>query len=121
VCGEETAMIASIEGERGMARPRPPYPTEYGLYEAPTVVDNVKTLGLIRHIIQQGGKWFSHIGTPNSTGTAVFALAGRVEQIGLVEVPMGTTLREVIFDVGGGIPEGRHFKAGERPGPPRGL
>jgi NADH-quinone oxidoreductase subunit F len=121
VCGEETAMIASIEGGRGMARPRPPYPTEYGLYEEPTVVDNVKTLGLLRHIIQRGGEWFSQIGTPNSTGTAVFALAGRVEQIGLVEVPMGTTLREVIFDVGGGIPEGRQFKAVQIGGPAGGC
>ncbi|RLB03968.1 MAG: NADH-quinone oxidoreductase subunit F, partial [Deltaproteobacteria bacterium] len=106
VCGEETAMIASIEGQRGMPRPRPPYPTEYGLHGEPTVVDNVKTFALVTRIIQQGGEWFSQIGTPNSTGTAVFALAGRVEQIGLVEVPMGTTLKEVIFDVGGGIPEG---------------
>lgn len=121
VCGEETAMIASIAGQRGMPWPRPPYPTEYGLYEEPTVVDNVKTFGLVPPIIQNGGEWFRQIGTPNSTGTAVFALAGRVEQIGLVEVPMGTTLREVIFDVGGGIPEGRNFKAVQIGGPAGGC
>jgi NADH-quinone oxidoreductase subunit F len=120
-CGEETAMIASIEGQRGMPRPRPPYPAVYGLFGEPTVVDNVKTFALVQRILEQGGEWFSRIGTPNSTGTAVFALAGRVEQIGLVEVPMGTTLREVIFDVGGGIPEGRQFKAVQIGGPAGGC
>jgi NADH-quinone oxidoreductase subunit F len=120
-CGEETAMIASIEGHRGMPRPRPPYPAVYGLYGAPTVVDNVKTFAMVTRIIGQGGEWFSRIGTSGSTGTAVFALAGRVEQIGLLEVPMGTTLREVIFNVGGGVPEGRSFKAVQIGGPAGGC
>ncbi len=120
-CGEETAMIASIEGQRGMPRPRPPYPAVYGLFGEPTVVDNVKTFALVQRILEQGGEWFSRIGTPNSTGTAVFALAGRVEQIGLVEVPMGTSLREVIYTVGGGIPEGRQFKAVQIGGPAGGC
>lgn len=120
-CGEETAMIASIEGQRGMPRPRPPYPVEYGLYGEPTMVDNVKTFALVQRIIEQGGEWFSRIGTSGSTGTAVFALAGRVEQIGLVEVPMGTSLREVIYNVGGGIPEGRQFKAVQIGGPAGGC
>jgi NADH-quinone oxidoreductase subunit F len=120
-CGEETAMIASIEGQRGMPRPRPPYPAHYGLYEEPTVVDNVKTFALVTRIMEQGGEWFSSIGTSGSAGTAVFALAGRVEQIGLVEVPMGTTLREVIYTVGGGIPEGRQFKAVQIGGPAGGC
>jgi NADH-quinone oxidoreductase subunit F len=120
-CGEETAMIASIEGHRGMPRPRPPYPAAYGLYGEPTVVDNVKTFALVQRIMEQGGERFSRIGTPNSTGTAVFALAGRVQQIGLLEVPMGTTLRQVIFGVGGGIPEGRTFKAVQIGGPAGGC
>jgi NADH-quinone oxidoreductase subunit F len=120
-CGEETAMIASIEGYRGMPRPRPPYPAEYGLYGKPTVVDNVKTFALVTRIIEQGGEGFSRIGTAGSTGTAVFALAGRVEQIGLLEVPMGTSLRQVIFQVGGGIPEGRRFKAVQIGGPAGGC
>jgi NADH-quinone oxidoreductase subunit F len=120
-CGEETAMIASIEGQRGMPRPRPPYPVVYGLFGGPTVVDNVKTFALVQRIIEQGGERFSRIGTQTSTGTAVFALAGRVEQIGLLEVPMGTTLRRVIFDVGGGIPEGRRFKAVQIGGPAGGC
>ena len=120
-CGEETAMIASIEGQRGMPRPRPPYPVHYGLYKEPTVVDNVKTFALVTRIMERGGGWFGSLGTSNSTGTAVFALAGRVEQIGLVEVPMGTTLREVIYNVGGGIPEGRQFKAVQIGGPAGGC
>jgi NADH-quinone oxidoreductase subunit F len=120
-CGEETAMIASIEGQRGMPRPRPPYPAVYGLFGEPTVVDNVKTLALVQRILEQGGEWFNSIGTEGSTGTAVFALAGRVEQIGLVEVPMGTTLREVIYTVGGGIPEERQFKAVQIGGPAGGC
>jgi len=121
VCGEETGMIASMEGRRGMASARPPYPAEHGFNGQPTVVDNVKTFALVTPIMERGGDWFSSIGTPNSTGTAVFALAGRVEQIGLVEVPMGRTLREVIFDVGGGIPEGRAFKAVQIGGPAGGC
>ena len=121
VCGEETAMIASIEGRRGMPRHRPPYPVEYGLWGKPTVVNNVKTLALVTRIMEMGAEEFRSIGTEGSPGTAVFALAGRVEQIGLVEVPMGTTLREVIFDVGGGIPEGRQFKAVQIGGPAGGC
>jgi len=121
VCGEETAMIASIEGRRGMPRPRPPYPAEYGLNGEPTVVDNVKTLALVARIMGTGAKGFRSIGTPSSPGTAVFALAGRIEQIGLVEVPMGTTLRQVIFDVGGGVPEGRELKAIQIGGPAGGC
>jgi len=121
VCGEETAMIASIEGRRGMPRHRPPYPVESGLWGKPTVVNNVKTLALVTRIMEMGAEEFRSIGTEGSPGTAVFALAGRVEQIGLVEVPMGTTLREVIFDVGGGIPEGRQFKAVQIGGPAGGC
>jgi NADH-quinone oxidoreductase subunit F len=120
-CGEETAMIASIEGYRGMPRPRPPYPTEYGLDGKPTVVDNVKTFVLAARILEHGGEAFSRIGTHASTGTAVFALAGRVAQIGLVEVPMGTSLRQVIYGCGGGIPEGRRFKAVQIGGPAGGC
>ena len=121
VCGESSAMIYSIEGKRPMPRVRPPRSVERGLWQRPTVVNNVKTFALVQRIIEQGGEWFSRIGTPSSTGTAVFALAGRVEQTGLVEVPMGTTLREVIFHVGGGIPEGRTFKAVQIGGPAGGC
>ncbi|HEX16750.1 MAG: NADH-quinone oxidoreductase subunit F [Deltaproteobacteria bacterium] len=121
VCGEETAMIASIEGRRGMPRHRPPYPVEYGLWGKPTVVNNVKTLALVTRIMEMGAEEFRSIGTDSSPGTAVFALAGRVEQIGLVEVPMGTTLRQVVFEVGGGIPEGREFKAVQIGGPAGGC
>jgi len=121
VCGESSAMIYSIEGKRPMPRVRPPRSVEWGLWQKPTVINNVKTFALVQRIMEQGGAWFSRIGTPGSTGTAVFALAGRVEQIGLVEVPMGTTLRQVIFDVGGGIPEGRRFKAVQIGGPAGGC
>jgi NADH-quinone oxidoreductase subunit F len=121
VCGESSAMIYSIEGKRPMPRVRPPRSVEWGLWQKPTVVNNVKTFALVQRIMEQGGVWFSRIGTADSTGTAVFALAGRVQQIGLVEVPMGTTLRQVIFDVGGGIPEGRRFKAVQIGGPAGGC
>jgi NADH-quinone oxidoreductase subunit F len=121
VCGESSAMIYSIEGNRPMPRVRPPRSVERGLWQKPTVVNNVKTFALVTRIMEQGGAWFSRIGTAGSTGTAVFALAGRVEQIGLLEVPMGTTLRQVIFDVGGGIPEGRRFKAVQIGGPAGGC
>jgi bidirectional [NiFe] hydrogenase diaphorase subunit len=121
VCGEETALIASIEGRRGLPRPRPPYPAESGLWEKPTLINNVETLANISPIIRNGGDWFAHIGTEKSKGTKVFALAGRVMNTGLVEVPMGITLREIVFDVGGGIPEGRQYKAVQTGGPSGGC
>jgi NADH-quinone oxidoreductase subunit F len=111
VCGEETALIASLEGRAGTPNHRPPYPATSGLEGKPTVINNVKTLAFIRHIIDKGAEWFRGIGTENSPGTAVFALAGKVVNTGLIEVPMGTTLRQVVFDVGSGIPEGKKFKA----------
>ena len=107
VCGEETALIASIEGRLGSARgPRPPYPAEFGLWGHPTLINNVETLANIPPIIRKGGDWFAGIGTEKSSGTKVFALAGRVKNTGLIEIPMGTRLREIIFDIGGGIPGG---------------
>lgn len=121
VCGEETALIASIEGERGQPRPKPPYPANSGLWGKPTVINNVETLANIVPIILNGSKWFSSIGTENSKGTKVFAIAGDVKQTGLVEVPMGTTLREIIFDIAGGIPEGKKFKAAQIGGPSGGT
>jgi len=121
VCGEETAMIASIEGKRGMPRVRPPYPTEAGLYGKPTAVNNVKTLAGVSLIFNEGPEKFASIGTENSKGTALFALAGKTANPGLVEVPMGTTLREVIFDIGGGVPGGKAFKAVQIGGPSGGC
>jgi NADH-quinone oxidoreductase subunit F len=121
VCGEESALIASIEGKAGTPSHRPPYPAYSGLNGKPTLINNVKTLAFIRHIIDKGAKWFSNIGTPDSPGTALFALAGKVANTGLVEVPMGTTLRQVIFDVGGGIPDGKRFKAVQIGGPSGGC
>jgi bidirectional [NiFe] hydrogenase diaphorase subunit len=121
VCGEETALIASIEGKRGAPRPRPPYPAEFGLWGCPTLINNVETFANIPPIVRQGGAWFSGIGTEKSKGTKVFALAGRVANTGLVEVPMGITLREIIFDIGGGIPDGRRFKAVQTGGPSGGC
>lgn len=121
VCGEETALIASLEGEPGMPHHRPPYPAVKGLYGKPTLINNVKTLACIRHIISNGAEWFAGIGTEGSKGTAVFALAGKVVNTGLVEVPMGTTLRQVIFDVGSGIPGGKRFKAVQIGGPSGGC
>jgi len=121
VCGEETALIASIEGNTGMPRHRPPYPAASGLFGKPTDINNVKTLAYVRHIIENGAEWFASIGTEKSKGTAVFALAGKVVNTGLVEVPMGTTLRQVIFDVGSGIANGKKFKAVQIGGPSGGC
>ncbi len=121
VCGEETALIASLEGRPGMPHHRPPYPATNGLYGKPTAINNVKTLAVISHIINDGAEGFAGIGTERSKGTAVFALAGKVVNTGLVEVPMGTTLRQVIFDVGSGIPEGKQFKAVQIGGPSGGC
>ncbi len=111
VCGEETAMIASIEGHVGEPRQRPPYPAEKGLNGKPTVINNVETWGTVPLILAKGGAWFAKIGTDSSKGTKIFALVGKINNTGLVEVPMGTTLREIIYDIGGGIPGGRKFKA----------
>ncbi len=121
VCGEETALIRSIEGERGMPRPRPPYPAVKGLWGKPTVINNVETLANIPVVILDGPEWFSSIGTEKSKGTKVFALAGKVCNTGLVEVPMGTTLREVVYEVGGGIRDGKAFKAVQTGGPAGGC
>jgi NADH:ubiquinone oxidoreductase subunit F (NADH-binding)/(2Fe-2S) ferredoxin len=121
VCGEETALIASIEGERGMPRPRPPYPSIKGLFGKPTVINNVETLANIPKIIARGGAWFSSIGTATSTGTKVFALTGKVNISGLIEVPMGTTIREIIYDIGGGIANGKKAKAVQTGGPSGGI
>ncbi len=111
VCGEETALIASIEGQRGMPRPRPPFPANKGIWEKPTMLNNVETYANIPQIILNGAEWFASIGTEKSKGTKVFALGGKINNTGLLEIPMGTTLREVIFDIGGGIPDGKKFKA----------
>jgi NADP-reducing hydrogenase subunit HndC len=111
VAGEETAILASVEGRRAMPRPRPPYPANSGLWGQPTLIQNVETLANIPLIVQNGGLWFSKIGTPKCTGTKCFSLTGKTNNPGLIEVPMGTTLKEVVFDIGGGIPDGRKFKA----------
>ena len=121
VCGEETALLASIEGNRGTPRPRPPFPAVKGLWDKPTVINNVETLANIPVIILKGGEWFGKIGTATSKGTKVFALTGKVNHSGLIEVPMGTTLREIIFDIGGGIRNGRAFKAAQTGGPSGGV
>ncbi len=121
VCGEETALIASIEGRRGTPRPRPPYPAESGLWGKPTLINNVETLANIAPIILQGGEWFGQFGTAKSAGTKVFALAGKINNSGLIEVPMGMTLREIIYDIGGGIPGGKEFKAAQTGGPSGGC
>jgi NADH-quinone oxidoreductase subunit F len=121
VCGEETALIASLEGRAGMPRYRPPYPAVKGLFGKPTVVNNVKTLTYVPHIINHGAEWFRDIGAEDSPGTAVFALAGKIVNTGMVEVPMGATLRQIIFDVGSGIPKGRKFKAVQIGGPSGGC
>jgi NADH:ubiquinone oxidoreductase subunit F (NADH-binding)/(2Fe-2S) ferredoxin/NAD-dependent dihydropyrimidine dehydrogenase PreA subunit len=121
VCGEETALIASIEGKRGMPRPRPPFPAQKGLFGRPTVINNVETLANIPIILEKGADRYSAIGTDKSKGTKVFALTGKVRNTGLVEVPMGTTLREVIFDIGGGIPDDLQFKAAQTGGPSGGC
>lgn len=121
VCGEETALIASIEGQRGMPRPRPPFPAVAGLWKKPTLNNNVETYGNIAAIILNGADWFRSIGTEKSPGTKVFAVAGSVVNTGLVEVPMGTTLREIVFDMGGGILKGRAFKSAQTGGPSGGC
>lgn len=121
VCGEETALIASIEGKPGLPRHRPPYPATKGLFGKPTVINNVKTLASVPRIIRRGADWFAGIGTEGSKGTAVFALAGKILNTGLTEVPMGTTLRQVIFDIGGGVPGGKKFKAVQIGGPSGGC
>jgi len=121
VCGEETALMASIEGKRGMPRPRPPYPAQSGLWGKPTNINNVETYANVPFIIREGSEAFNSIGTENSKGTKVFALTGKIMNTGLVEVPMGTTLREVIFDIGGGLTEGREFKAVQTGGPSGGC
>ena len=121
VCGEETALIASIEGGRGTPIPRPPYPAVAGLWDRPTLINNVETYANVAPIIREGGDWFASIGTASSKGTKVFAIAGRVVNTGIVEVPMGTTLREIVFDIGGGIVDGRAFKAVQTGGPAGGC
>ena len=121
VCGEETALLPSIEGKRGMPRPRPPFPAVKGLWGRPTVINNVETLANIPVIINKGADWFSKIGTATTKGTKVFALTGKVNNSGLIEVPMGTTLREIIFDIGGGIRGGHQFKAAQTGGPSGGI
>ncbi len=121
VCGEETALLQSIEGNRGMPRPRPPFPAVKGLWGRPTVINNVETLANIPVIIMKGWQWFSGIGTETTKGTKVFALTGKVNNSGLIEVPMGTTLREIIFEIGGGIRNGHRFKAAQTGGPSGGI
>jgi len=121
VCGEETALLESIEGKRGQPRVKPPFPAVSGLWQKPTLINNVETYANIAQIILNGAEWYSKIGTEGSKGTKVFALGGNVNNIGLVEVPMGTTLREIVYDIGGGIPNGREFKAAQTGGPSGGC
>ncbi len=121
VCGEETALITSIEGNRGEPRPRPPFPAVKGLFEKPTILNNVETYANICQIILNGADWFNAIGTEKSKGTKVFALGGKIQNTGLVEVPMGTTLREIIEEIGGGVPDGKKFKAAQTGGPSGGC
>ena len=121
VCGEETALLASIEGKRGMPTPKPPFPAVCGLWKKPTVINNVETWANVPVIITNGGKWFASIGTEKSSGTKVFALTGKIKNSGLVEVPMGTTLREIVYDIGGGIKGGKAFKAVQTGGPSGGV
>ena len=121
VCGEETALMTSIEGNRGEPRPRPPYPAVKGLYGMPTVENNVETFANVPQIILRGAEWFASMGTEKSKGTKVFALGGKIHNTGLVEIPMGTTLREIIDEIGGGIPNGKKFKAAQTGGPSGGC
>ena len=121
VCGEETALIASIEGKRGQPRPRPPYPAESGLWGKPTLINNVESFGNVVPIIREGADWYAGIGTEKSHGTKVFALSGRIVNTGLIEVPMGMTLREIVYDIGGGIPDGKELKAIQTGGPSGGC
>jgi len=121
VCGEETALMTSIEGKRGMPRPRPPFPAEAGLWQKPSILNNVETLANVGQIILRGGAWYAGVGTEKSKGTKVFALTGDVNNVGLVEVPMGTTLGAIVYDIGGGIPQGKKFKAAQLGGPSGGC
>ncbi|MFN8530144.1 MAG: NuoF family protein [Anaerolineae bacterium] len=121
VCGEETALIASIEGKRGQPRPRPPYPAEAGLWGCPTLINNVETYANVVAILREGSDWYANIGTERSKGTKVFALSGRVKNTGLIEVPMGMSLREIVFDIGGGIVDNKRFKAVQTGGPSGGC
>jgi len=121
VCGEETALLASIEGKRGMPIPKPPFPAVKGLFGKPTVINNVETYANIPVIISKGGDWFAQYGTEKSKGTKVFALTGKIKNSGLIEVPMGITLREIVFDIGGGIPNGKKFKGVQTGGPSGGV
>jgi bidirectional [NiFe] hydrogenase diaphorase subunit len=121
VCGEETALMASIMGQRGQPAPRPPYPAQSGLWGKPTLINNVETFGSIAPIIVNGAEWFAGIGTAKSKGTKIFALAGKVATTGLIEVPMGISLREIVYDIGGGIPDGGTFKAAQTGGPSGGC
>ena len=121
VCGEETALMTSIEGNRGEPRPRPPYPAVRGLYDSPTVENNVETFANIPQIILNGAEWFASMGTEKSKGTKVFALGGKIEHTGLVEIPMGTTVRDIVYEIGGGIPGGKAFKAAQTGGPSGGC
>lgn len=121
VCGEETALLNSIQGQRGMPRPRPPFPAVKGLWDKPTIVNNVETLACVPYILREGAEKFASFGTEKSKGTKVFALGGKVNNVGLVEVPMGVTLRELVYDIGGGIPNGKAFKAIQTGGPSGGC
>ncbi len=121
VCGEETALMTSIEGHRGEPRPRPPFPAVKGLFQKPTILNNVETYANVPRIILNGAEWFSSIGSERSKGTKVFAVGGKIKNTGLVEIPMGTTLREVVYDIGGGIPNGKKFKAAQTGGPSGGC
>jgi NADH:ubiquinone oxidoreductase subunit F (NADH-binding)/NAD-dependent dihydropyrimidine dehydrogenase PreA subunit len=121
VCGEETALLASIEGRLGTPSPRPPYPAQRGLWGKPTVINNVETWANVPLILNRGAEWFASIGTENSKGTKIFSLVGKINNTGLVEVPMGIRLRQVVFDIGGGIPKGRGFKAVQTGGPSGGM
>ncbi|MBW2119455.1 MAG: SLBB domain-containing protein, partial [Deltaproteobacteria bacterium] len=121
VCGEETALIASIEGKRGMPKPRPPFPAQSGLGGKPTNINNVETWANVPLIIKNGATWYGEVGTENSRGTKIFSLAGKVNNTGLVEVPIGVTIKHVVFDIGGGIPKGRKFKAVQMGGPSGGC
>ena len=121
VCGEETALIASIEGKRGTPRPRPPYPAVSGLWNCPTLINNVETFANVAPILRNGAEWFAGMGTARSKGTKVFALTGKITNTGLVEIPMGMPLREIIFSIGGGVPDGHKFKAVQTGGPSGGC
>ena len=121
VCGEETALMTSIEGHRGEPRPRPPFPAVKGLFQKPTILNNVETYANVPQIINKGAEWFASIGSERSKGTKVFALGGKIKNTGLVEVPMGTPLRDIVYDIGGGIPNGKKFKAAQTGGPSGGC